>query len=352
MKKIVISSLAFLAGLAASAQYVPDRLNYQSLLTDHLGNPRVNVTATVRFRIYDQAEGGNLVWGETHSVTTSPRGLFSVVLGTGSALGEYTTAASLRGAFASGPSVQQRYLELQAISADGTPQSPILPRQRFLTVPYVFQANDGQEAAGNFTVSGALYANHVGMRAGRLVMTNSTPISVAGHLKVDGAGKPSVTARFTGSSSIHSTASDSLNVAGPLTANQSFVVSGAGTFQDGVTAANPTFNMGLHVKGGLRALGSYACLGTDLTSLPQRTALGDGFALVYLKTADWGDDDNLVVTVAANQFFLKHSADAGAAAKKGFYFAQTVCIPIGKGATWSAAFSGSQGCVDDGEKGL
>ena len=201
MKTIMTTGVAFLLSFSAMAQHVPDRLNYQAVLTDSTGNPRASVTNTVRFRIYDEAESGNLIWGETHSVTTSPRGLFNVVLGAGSSLGEETTATDLRAAFASATLIEQRYLELQALNTDGTPQSPMLPRQRFLTVPYVFQANDAQSAAGDFRVCGALYSDHVGMNARRVIMTNRLcSVSVAGDMRVIGDGQSTVTATFTSNS--------------------------------------------------------------------------------------------------------------------------------------------------------
>jgi hypothetical protein len=337
MKPIITAVVVSLLAQAVPAQVVPDMLNYQAVLTDHLGTPRASVTNTVRFRIYDQAEGGNLVWGEAHTVVTSPKGLFSVILGAGSSLGEHMSAANLREAFASGTLVEQRYLELQSISSDGTPQSPILPRQRFLTVPYVFQANDAQEAAADFTVSGALYANSVGMRVNKLIMTNSlSTISVAGGLKVDGYGKTSVTASFGSNSTVKSTASDAVVVSSGLTANGSFTVSGTGTFARGVTAANPTFRKGVYVRGGVRALKGYTCVASNVTSVAPRTAAGDGFALFYFRS-DGFDTCDLVVNVGTNQFAFQHALDSGAAANQDFHFYETGCIPIGKGLVWSAS---------------
>ena len=340
MKKILTVGVVCLLGLSAAAQYVPDRMNYQAVLTDSSGTPQCNVTNAVKFRIYDEAESGNLIWGEQHSVTTSPKGLFSVVLGTGTSLGESTTAANLREAFASATLIEQRYLELQAMNADGTAQSPLLPRQRFLTVPYVFQANDAQSAAGDFRVCGALYADQVGMRAGRVIMTNKTcSVTVAGDMRVIGSELSAVTASFVSNCSVRSTASDALRNSGNLVANADMTVGGAATFYGGLTAADPVFKKGASVKGGIRALGSYKCLGASISSnWPSRTATGDGFLLVYFKTDGWNKDADLMVNIASNEVRLKHE-NHSSGDKRGIHFYDTACFPVAKDSTWFLSWS-------------
>jgi hypothetical protein len=338
MKTRIIASFLLLAGLNAGAQYVPDHLNYQAVLTDDRGQPKVNVTNGVNFRIYDEAEGGNLIWGEYHSVTTSPKGLFSVVLGTAPGLNEHMAAANLRGAFASGTLVEQRYLELQALNSDGTTQSPILPRQRFLTVPYAFQANDSQNASGNFQVSGALYSGNVGMEVNRLVMTNAQgALTVAGDLRVDGYGKTGVTALFGSNSVVKGMNSDAVRVDSNLTANQTWTIAGTGVLYRGASVTDPTFQKGLHVKGGVRAFGAYQTIGTNLSSLASRTAAGDGFALIYYKTDDWGEDADLIVTIKGTAFHLQHHPYS-AGKENSLHFYDSACFPISKGTSWSIAF--------------
>lgn len=343
MKTIMTAGVAFLLGLSAVAQHVPDRLNYQAILTNSKGEPQVNSTNTVRFRIYDEAEAGNLIWGETHSVTTSPCGLFNVTLGTGSSLGEYMAVENLRAAFASGTLVAQRYLELQALNVDTTAQSPILPRQRFMTVPYAFQANDSQEAASDFRVTGALYASRVGMEANRLIMTNPlSSVTVAGDLRVDGYGKSSVAVNFSSNSWVRSTSADAFRAGGALTANQTMTVGGTATFYRGVSAANPVFKKGASVKGGIRALGAYKSLGSSIkTNLPAQMAAGDGFVLVYYKTDGWNEDADLIVTVGSQQFPLEHDTHSSGD-KRGMHFYDTACIPVAKGSTWSIAWGSGE----------
>ena len=341
MKKCILIACLVVAG-TVRAQNVPDQLNYQTILTDQHGQPTVLSTNTIRFRIYDEAEGGNLIWGETHSVTTSARGLFDVVLGTGTALGESMEVANLRAAFASATLVEQRYIELQALNPNGSPQSPMLPRQRFLSVPYAFQANDSQTALGNFQVTGSLYAQNEGSEVGFLIMTNlNCSISAAGDFVVDGYGKSSVSARFDGTSTVHSTAADALIVQGALEVNSSWTIAGTSVFQQAVSATDPTFAKGIRVNHGIRALGGYQALVSNTTTTITRTALGDGFALVYLKTSDFGNDASLVVTVAGVQRVLLQNQPYSAGAYYSLDFRTTACVPIAKNESWSVGFSSS-----------
>lgn len=120
-------------------------------------------------------------------------------------------------------------------------------------------------------------------------------------------------------------------------------VGGTATFYRGVSAADPVFEKGASVKGGIRALGSYVKLGTSITTnFPSRKAAGDGFLLVYFKTDDWNKDADLVLTVAGHSFNLKHE-NHSSGDKRGIHFYDTACIPVGKDSTWSIAWSQSDG---------
>ena len=342
MKIRILTACLLMAGVAVRAQHVPDQLNYQAILTDHAGQPSAHSTNIVHFSIYDEAEGGNLIWGETHSVTTSARGLFSVMLGSGTPLSESMRAANLREAFASGTLVEQRYLELQALNPNGTPQSAMLPRQRFLTVPYAFQANDSQTALSGFRLTGALYAQNEGVQVGRLIMTNANAsITAAGDLVVDGYGKTNVLSTFNGTSAVHSTAADAMIVQGDLQVNSAWTVAGTGVFYQAVSATDPTFKQGIQVKGGMRALGTYQQLVSGATKTYSNNAAGDGFVLVYLKTTGWGNDASLVVSVnGVSKVELQHQPYS-AGAYHALHFNATACVPIAKGEGWSVGFSSS-----------
>ena len=82
----------FLHGTPASAlQSIPYKINFQGRLNDVSGNPMASGTYNMKFRIYDAASGGTLLWSEqrANSATTGvsvTNGLFSVQLGDVSAL--------------------------------------------------------------------------------------------------------------------------------------------------------------------------------------------------------------------------------------------------------------------------
>ncbi|MFH0880497.1 MAG: hypothetical protein V2A34_12345 [Lentisphaerota bacterium] len=341
MKKIAgIMAAVWLAGVVAMAQHVPDRMNYQALLTDYHGIPLAATSNTMYFRIYDEAEGGNLIWGESQSIHTSTSGLFSVVLGSGQGLGERTEVATLQEAFEAGSSVDSRYLELQAIGTNGAIQPPMLPRQRFLTVPYTFQANDAQEAKNGFRVSGALYAQTVGSEVDRLIMNNTAAsIATPGGLTVDAYGKSGVRVTFASNSSVRATGADAIHTRGNLTVNGAWTVNGAPMFRQALNARDPTLAKGARVRGGFKALGAYQKIASSTSSIPSRSSSGDGFLLVYLKTDSWDDDAQLIITVNGAQIPLQHHASTGGAKQRDYHFYSTACIPIAKGESWYVNFN-------------
>ena len=63
----------------------PRLLNFQGRLTDTLGDPIVG-NSTITFSLYDVAAGGTPLWTETQSVTSNDEGLYSVLLGSVTAL--------------------------------------------------------------------------------------------------------------------------------------------------------------------------------------------------------------------------------------------------------------------------
>ena len=104
---------------------LPTVVSFQGLLTDPgTGLPIADATYSIRFSIWDGAGAGTEQWNETQNVTTSG-GLFDVLLGSVTPL---TTTV-----FDGDP----RYLEVK-VGADPA----MTPRQRFVTVPYAFFAED------------------------------------------------------------------------------------------------------------------------------------------------------------------------------------------------------------------
>ena len=67
----------------AQTSAVPLELNYQATLTDDNGDvidPVNPASRSIIVRLYDQAEGGNLLWSEEQQVSVF-KGRFSLVMG-------------------------------------------------------------------------------------------------------------------------------------------------------------------------------------------------------------------------------------------------------------------------------
>lgn len=134
----------YVGGGRADAQATPsapDRLTYQGFLVDANGNALATNAPKnydIVFRIYDDANGGVLLWSEQQTVTVD-RGNFSVILGEGVEVAPEprpTLSNIFKGATAS-----DRYIALtvKGIGAAGG-NADILPRLRLLTSPYAFLA--------------------------------------------------------------------------------------------------------------------------------------------------------------------------------------------------------------------
>ena len=81
MKKIVLILLVLL-GSKAVAQ-VPQGISYQAIALTPSGNPVGNVLIGVRLSILDNSASGTVIYTETHTTTTSDRGLYNLIIGQG-----------------------------------------------------------------------------------------------------------------------------------------------------------------------------------------------------------------------------------------------------------------------------
>lgn len=138
------ASLLVLIALAAAAPAVraagepPDRMSYQGFLVDGSGNalaPSTPANYPVVFRIYDDAEAGNLLWAEQQVVTVD-KGYFSVVLGEGA-----TVTSEPHGTLAdifAGNTAANRFMSTTVTVASSA--HTLLPRLRLLSSPFAFLA--------------------------------------------------------------------------------------------------------------------------------------------------------------------------------------------------------------------
>ena len=76
--RLICFSVLF-SSLTLVAQ-IPEVISYQGILTDTLGNPKVDSTYVLTFRLYNISTGGASIWSETKNLETN-RGLFFTALG-------------------------------------------------------------------------------------------------------------------------------------------------------------------------------------------------------------------------------------------------------------------------------
>ncbi len=114
---------------------VPQLINFQGILKDGSGNPVPDASYSVTFTIYDAATGGNNLWTETQSVSTTD-GLFAVLLGSSNPVPDTAFKGS------------DRWLGI-AVSPDG--EMPA--RQRLVSVGYAYRVNSVDSASGGTITS-------------------------------------------------------------------------------------------------------------------------------------------------------------------------------------------------------
>jgi hypothetical protein len=124
MMAAVVLMLAWVSHAA-----VPQKMSYQVMLTDELGNPLSEQEVTLLFEIYDAPELGDLKWSETHVTMTNTIGVVSVVLGS-------------LGSIHSPDFVQPLWLQ---ISVDGV---ALEPRRELVSAPYALYAANSDALGG------------------------------------------------------------------------------------------------------------------------------------------------------------------------------------------------------------
>ena len=114
---------------------VPHLINYQGRLTDASGTP-LNGSYNLTFRIYDAESAGNLLWEETQAGTVIQKGIFSILLGS-------VTALNL-------PFDKQYFLEIKVNN------EVMSPRQRISASAYAIRAEKAESAEGTIKATGGL----------------------------------------------------------------------------------------------------------------------------------------------------------------------------------------------------
>lgn len=132
MKKI-ISVLGFSLLILAmlSAQNVPRGINYQAMARDAKGLVLADQAISLKISLLADKPEGKLLYSEIHDVTTSPLGLFNIVIGEGLAgIGEFDQIPWGN---------SEVWMDI-ALAQDQNDEFVSLATTRLLTVPYAFHA--------------------------------------------------------------------------------------------------------------------------------------------------------------------------------------------------------------------
>lgn len=94
-QKLIITAVILLALCLTAQAEVPHTFNYQGKLTDSGGDP-ITGTVELKFAIYADNLGNDLLWKETHSTVEVVDGLFTVSLGSIATIGPTVLDGSMR----------------------------------------------------------------------------------------------------------------------------------------------------------------------------------------------------------------------------------------------------------------
>lgn len=176
----ILALLALANSLSAQTTSVPNLVNYQGFVTDNDGNPIANTTPenkTVEFRIYEGANGGDALWGESQVVTIF-KGNFSVLLGNGLEIDSDTPSGgeTLAAVF----NDDDRYL---GVKIQG--ESEFSPRQRLVTTAFAFRSKVAETVENSAIGSLQIEDNSISMEdlvaeVRRQLMPSGTVVAWAG----------------------------------------------------------------------------------------------------------------------------------------------------------------------------
>lgn len=149
---VASNSTAFGNGISGTAQLI----NYQAVARNAAGNPVANQAIQVRFSIHQGAIGGAIEYQETQMLATNAFGLFTALIGNGSAtIGNFPTI---------GWAANYKYLQVEF---DPTGGSSFLDMgtSQMVSVPYAFVSGQSLSSYDNhwsLDGSGGIYNNTSG----------------------------------------------------------------------------------------------------------------------------------------------------------------------------------------------
>lgn len=130
--KLILTFVVFFALIGSSYAQAPQGIPYQAVARNSSGALLSSTNVSIRFTVRDAVATGVIKYRETHTITTSSQGLFSVNLGEG-------TPTS--GTFSSiNWSVNDKFLQVEMDPAGGSSYVD-MGTQKLMSVPYALQSN-------------------------------------------------------------------------------------------------------------------------------------------------------------------------------------------------------------------
>ena len=93
MKRTLLTLLSVLFCAITFAQSVPQGINYQAVARDASGDVLMNQTLTIQFSVISDITTSAVSWQETHTVSTNDYGLYTAIIGQGTATNVGSSAA-------------------------------------------------------------------------------------------------------------------------------------------------------------------------------------------------------------------------------------------------------------------
>jgi len=137
MKKATLLALFFLLLFSSAfAQNVPQGMKYQAVARDLAGNILANQQITLKISLVNADKSPVVFYSEVHTATTSPLGLFTLVIGEGQAE---------KGRFEAVPwSTDEIWMQVSIKDKDGSAFATI-SNSKLLAVPYAFHAGTASQ---------------------------------------------------------------------------------------------------------------------------------------------------------------------------------------------------------------
>jgi len=142
MKKQILLSLAFLGMLCSSLAQVPQGFTYQAVAVNATGLELVNQEISLQVSIISDSISGGEQWIETHFTSTDDFGLFTLVIGQGTAV-----SGSLMSNFSEIQwGTANHYIKIEMNTSGGSDYQ-LLGISQLMSVPYALYAKEAENSS-------------------------------------------------------------------------------------------------------------------------------------------------------------------------------------------------------------